>query len=184
MTAEQNTVLPFKISVLVFLQNHEGKELLICRRKSPNQGCWSPIGGKLIMSLGESPYECAIREIDEEVGLSVTQADLHLFSIVSEKAYEGSGHWLMFLYKCRKTLPGLPDAMEEGHFGFFSREQIDRLAIPETDRLALWPVYDDHSDGFVALRADCSPGRSPVITLEEIISSGRDASVQARPFPK
>ena len=170
MTTESTRVLPFKISVLVFLQNKEGENLMICRRKAPNQGFWSPIGGKLKMSVGESPYQCAIREIGEEVGLAVTPEDLHLFAIVSEKAYEGTGHWLMFLYKCHKPLPSLPEAMDEGHFAFFSREEIDELAIPETDRLALWPVYDRHSDGFVALHADCSPGQKPAITLEEIFS--------------
>ena len=51
--------LPFKISVLVFVRNTEGKLLLIRRNKSPNMGMWSPIGGKLEMSEGESPYERA-----------------------------------------------------------------------------------------------------------------------------
>lgn len=167
MTTANQNVLPFKISVLVFLRNTDGHELLLCRRKSPNRGCWSPIGGKLKMSVGESPGQCAVREIGEEIGLTVTAADLHLFSIVSERAYEGTGHWLMFLYKCGKRLETLPEKMDEGHFGFFSRSDIDNLNIPETDRIALWPVYDRHGDGFIALRADCTPGGKPEITIEE-----------------
>jgi len=58
---------PFKISVLVFLRDARGRQLLIKRRKAPNLGCWSPIGGKLEMGTGESPFECAIRETGEEV---------------------------------------------------------------------------------------------------------------------
>ncbi len=172
MSAPKNSVLPFKISVLVFLQNPCGQELLIFRRKPPNRDFWSPIGGKLDMSHGESPCQCAIREIGEEVGLEVDAADLHLFSIVSEKAYEGRVHWLMFLYKCRKTLRNLPAEMDEGHFAFFNRAEIDNLEIPETDRRVLWPLYDRHGDAFVALRADCDPRGDLTITFEEIFQPG------------
>ncbi len=168
MTTRNDTVLPFKISVLVFLQNGQGKELLMCRRKSPNLGCWSPIGGKLKMEAGESPCQCAIRETHEETGLEISPEELHLFAVISETAYEGTGHWLMFLYKCRKPVGKLPEAITEGHFGFFSRSEIDTLNIPETDRLALWPLYDQYSDRFVALRADCTPGGKPEIVIEEI----------------
>ena len=67
MTA--GAALPFKISVLVFLRDEAGRLLLIQRTKAPNLGCWSPIGGKLEMGLGESPFECAVRETFEETGL-------------------------------------------------------------------------------------------------------------------
>jgi 8-oxo-dGTP diphosphatase len=167
MSEPTPSVLPFRISVLIFLQNQEGKELLLCRRKSPNRGCWSPIGGKLRMDRGESPCECAIRETAEEVGLNIGTGDLHLFAMISERAYEGTGHWLMFLYTCRTTLNQLPAAIDEGEFGFFAREEIDGLRIPETDRTALWPLYDRHRNGFVALRADCTPGSPPNVIIEE-----------------
>ena len=67
MASEQK--LPFKISVLVFVRNAAGDLLLIERMRSPNKGLMSPIGGKLEMQLGESPFECAIRETREEIGL-------------------------------------------------------------------------------------------------------------------
>ena len=76
--------LPFKISVLVFVRNTGGKLLLIRRNKSPNMGMWSPIGGKLEMSEGESPYECAIRETREEIGMELAESDLRMFSMISE----------------------------------------------------------------------------------------------------
>jgi 8-oxo-dGTP diphosphatase len=149
--------LPFKISVLVFLRNARGDHLLIQRRKAPNQGCWSPIGGKLDMHIGESPYECARRETHEEVGLALTDAELHCFGYISEKSYEGTGHWLMFLFDCRQQLESLPATIDEGHFAFFSRTAIDTLPIPETDRTLLWPYYDNYRQGFVGLRANCDP---------------------------
>lgn len=160
------SVLPFKISALVFVRNTAGEHLLIERRKAPNLGCWSPIGGKLDMQLGESPYECARREAMEEIELPLADTDLHCFGYISEKSYEGSGHWLMFLFNCRKTIDALPDAIDEGRFRFFSREAIDRLAIPETDRTLLWPYYDRFSNGFIGMRADCDPSGKLSLTEE------------------
>ena len=176
MTKRNESVLPFRISVLVFLQNPDGKELLLLRTKSPNRGHWSPVGGKLKMETGESPCQCAIRETGEEIGLELTPDDLHLFAVVSETAYEGTGHWLMFLYRCRAPVPALPDAIDEGRFAFFTRREIDGLKIPETDRTALWPLYDRHRDHFVALRADCTPGGNLDIVIEETFGADSHGS--------
>ena len=58
----------------------------------------------------------------------------------------------------------------EGKFAFFSREKIKGLPIPETDKAALWPIFDQYKDGFVSLRADCST--SPIqIMVEQITGS-------------
>ncbi|HUJ42168.1 MAG TPA: NUDIX domain-containing protein [Opitutaceae bacterium] len=160
--------LPYKISVLVFLENRAGEHLLILRNKSPNFGNWSPIGGKLEMATGESPFECAVRETFEETGLRIAIADLHLFAMIAETAYEGETHWLMFLFRCRRPLEALPPDIAEGRFAFYRRDAIDLLPIPETDRAALWPIYDGYRDRFVALRADCAPGKPVQVVVEEV----------------
>jgi 8-oxo-dGTP diphosphatase len=160
--------LPYKIAVLVFIENEAGEHLLLHRAKSPNKGAWSPIGGKLEMATGESPFECAVRETQEETGLVVGTADMHLFAVIAEKAYEGESHWLMFLFRCLKGLKALPPDISEGRFGFFSRTCVDDLQLPETDRAALWPIYDQHRERFVALRADCAPGRPVSVVVEQI----------------
>jgi 8-oxo-dGTP diphosphatase len=160
--------LPYKIAVLVFIKNDRGEHLLLLRAKPPNLGSWSPIGGKLETAAGESPFECAARETAEETGLLVGTEDLHLFAMISEKAYEGGAHWLLFLFECKRPIDRLPPPMPEGRFAFFSREQIDGLHLPETDRGALWPLYDRHRQHFVALRADCHPGHPLKITIEQI----------------
>ena len=159
--------LPFKISVLVFLHDEAGRLLLIQRTKAPNQGCWSPPGGKLEMATGESPFECAVREVAEETGAVVATSDLHLFGMISEKGYEGQSHWLMFLFDCRKPVGATPPTIDEGHFGFFSRAEVEAIRIPETDRTLLWPVYDEHRRGFIANRAECDPGAPLRMTIEE-----------------
>lgn len=160
--------LSYKIAVLVFLENAAGEHLLLLRAKPPNLGVWSPIGGKLETATGESPFECATRETHEETGFAVARDELHLFAMIAEKAYEGESHWLLFLFHCKKPIPALPNDIAEGRFGFFGRAAIDALPIPETDRTALWPTYDRYRDRFVALRADCAPGRPLHVEIEQV----------------
>ncbi len=160
--------LAHKIAVLVFLENASRQHLLLLRAKPPNLGSWSPIGGKLETATGESPFECAVRETREETSFEINASDLHLFGMIAEKAYEGASHWLLFLFRCKRPIPGLPPEISEGRFGFYSREEIDRLPLPETDRTALWPIYDQNRERFVALRADCAPGQPLSIVIEQI----------------
>lgn len=157
-----------KIAVLVFIKNDNDEHLLLLRAKPPNLGSWSPIGGKLETAIGESPFECAARETLEETGHATAPEDFHLFAMVSEKSYEGEAHWLLFLFECKRAIAALPAAMHEGRFGFFSREDINALALPETDRKALWPIYDLHRHHFVALRANCHPATPLQIRIEQI----------------
>ncbi len=159
--------LPFKISVLVFVKDAAGRLLMIERRKAPNQGCWSPIGGKLEMAHGESPFECAVREVGEEAGLEITREDLHLWSMISEKHYEGETHWLMFCFECKKPLEALPVTIDEGRFQFYTREEVDGIKLPETDRTMIWPNYDRFKSGFVAISVDCQQSRDMEIVVEE-----------------
>jgi len=165
--------IPYKVAVLIFLENSHGEHLLLLRAKAPNLGSWSPIGGKLEMATGESPFECAVRETGEETGFVVEASDLHLFAMIAEKAYEGQSHWLLFLFRCHRPLDMLPAAFDEGRFGFFTRRAIEALPIPETDRTALWPTFDAYRDDFVALRADCAPGHPVRIVVEQV--TGRRA---------
>lgn len=148
-------VHPFKISTLIFVTNEASELLLIRRKKSPNKACWSPIGGKLEMPIGESPYECARREAYEEIALDLQDTDLHCFGYISEKNFENSGHWLMFLFNCKRRIHALPASIDEGDFAFFKRAEIDQLAIPPSDRKLIWPYYDQYSNGFIGLRANC-----------------------------
>lgn len=157
----------FKISVLVFVENIKGELLLLQRNKSPNLGLLSPIGGKLEMDIGESPFECAIRETKEEIGLNVKEKDLHLFATVSEKSYEGKSHWLMFLFNCKKKIKSLPKKINEGIFKFYTRSEIENLPIPETDKEFIWKIFDRHKDGFVCVRAEC--GKKLKFKIEQTI---------------
>ena len=159
--------MDFKISVLVFLRDEADRLLLIERKKEPNKGAWSPIGGKLEMLQGESPHQCAVRETFEEVGLRIEASDLHLFAMISEKAYEGSTNWLMFAFDCRKKISALPRDIDEGKFKFFARSEIENLKIPETDRVFIWKFFDQFRDKFSCIRVDCTPQKELHAIVEE-----------------
>jgi 8-oxo-dGTP diphosphatase len=167
--------LPYKISTLVYMRHADGRLLLMQRAKAPNNGLWSPVGGKLEMASGESPFEAAAREVHEETGLLLSTSDLHLFAMIAEKNYEDRCHWLMFLFDCKKALHETPPDIEEGRFAFFPEEALIQLEIPDTDRQALWPLYLHRRTGFTALRADCSAGRPLKIELEQFLRGENSA---------
>ena len=154
--------MPYKISCLLFIKDLKYRLLLLKRKKAPNLGKWSPPGGKLETSLGESPIECGIREAKEELGISLKNSDLNLFGYVSEKNYEGENHWMMFLIEVLLPLEIMPDDFEEGSFGVFERDQIDALDIPQMDHQLIWPFYDKRNLGFWGIRADFSSTQTKI----------------------
>jgi 8-oxo-dGTP diphosphatase len=164
-------VLPHKIATLLYCFNERDEVLLMERLRDPNKGLWSPCGGKLMTEIGESPYACACREAREEIGSELKTSDLHLAGIVSEHGYEGQAHWLMFLFEVKPRLrtAALPPAHAEGRFAFFSRDALDTLRMPETDRQQIWPLFWRHRHGFFAAHCRATPSGLNEWLLEESI---------------
>ena len=151
--------LPYRIAVLCYLYDRDGRVLLLHRRKSPNAGMYSPIGGKLHVTEGEGPHECARREIQEEAGIDVLPEDLRLSGIVSEKAYEGQTHWLLFLFEVTRAIDPSEIAtyeINEGTLEWVSPDRVEQLDIPETDRKFMWPNVQAHRGGFFMIHIDCT----------------------------
>lgn len=158
--------ISYKISTLLYAFDEEDQVLLMHRAQEPNLGLWSPCGGKLRTETGESPYACACREAEEELGLNFRASELHLTGLVSEYGYQGAGHWLMFLFEIRPKLKSLPPAHREGRFEFFSRDAVSNLPVPQTDRERIWPWFWQHRGGFFAAHCRCHSGHNDW-TLEE-----------------
>ncbi len=151
--------LPYRIAVLCYLFDARGRVLLLHRRRPPNQDLHSPIGGKLELDAGESPTACAMREIQEEVGLTVTAADLHLTGIVSETGYEDACHWLMFLFELTRPVSITRTSFNEGMLEWHDPVRIPSLAIPRTDREVIWPLFWRYRGRFFAAHINCRGGR-------------------------
>ena len=137
--------LPYKIATLVYIFNSRGQLLLLHRIKPPNQHLYSPVGGKLEQAVGESPYQCAVREVLEETGASLTVADIRLCGIVSERSYEGRGHWLMFCFESLKIIELPETVIAEGRLEWVLPDAVNSKAIPDTDRQIIWPLVRKHS---------------------------------------
>lgn len=150
--------LPYQIAVLCYLFDEHGRVLLLHRRKAPNRDLYSPIGGKLEQDVGESPTMCAIREISEETGLKVTAADLHLTGIVSEEGFDDRMHWLMFLYELVGPVAVQCMHFDEGKLEWHEPGELDRLALPRTDREVIWPLFWKHRGGFFMVHICCANG--------------------------
>ena len=142
--------LPYKVATLLYCFSERDEVLLLERAQEPNRGYWSPCGGKVRIDTGESPYACACREAEEELGLKIAPVDLHLTAVVSEHGYAGQAHWLMFLFEVKPRLKECPPQHREGTFRFFPRQEIPALHIPQTDRDIIWPLFWRHRGGFFA----------------------------------
>lgn len=153
-----SAVLPYRIAVLCYLFDDQGRTLLLHRRRPPNQHLYSPIGGKLDRDQGESPTACAIREIHEETGLSLEPSMLHLTGVVSETGFEDTTHWLMFLYEVTQPVQVAPIEIGEGSLGWHDIAAIEQLSIPETDRLVIWPLFFRYRRRFFAAHLHCGDG--------------------------
>jgi 8-oxo-dGTP diphosphatase len=82
--------LPHKISTLLYCFNERDEVLLMRRAQEPNVGLWSPPGGKLHASAGESPHACACREAAEELCVEVGLDEVRLTGIVTELGMKGT----------------------------------------------------------------------------------------------
>ena len=91
-------------------------------------GLWEFPGGKL--EPGETPEACLIRELDEELGVTITQACLAPFVFASH-AYE-SFHLLMPLFLCRRW-EGMVRAREHAALKWVKPSALPDLPMPPAD---------------------------------------------------
>lgn len=164
--AGSHGTMPYRIACLCDLRDDRGRLLMLRRRKPPNQGMISPIGGKLDVALGESPARCAQREIEEEAGLRVPIERLHLIGLVSEQEFEGRGHWLMFVYRVLGAVEVRAREIPEGTLEWIEPGELAGQPLPESDRRVIWPLMEraegragaDGRPGFFAVHIDCRNG--------------------------
>lgn len=110
---------------VLIAQRPEGKQLA---------GLWEFPGGKV--EPGETPEECLIRELDEELGIRVTNACLAPFVFASH-GYE-SFHLLMPLYLCRRW-DGVVTAREHSALAWVKPSRLSDYPMPPADApLVAW----------------------------------------------
>lgn len=129
------TVLNTQLVAACALVDVDGR-VLIAKRPAGKSlaGLWEFPGGKV--EAGETPEACLIRELDEELGVTVTRACLAPFVFASH-AYDDF-HLLMPLYLCRRW-EGLAMAREHAALAWVRPERMDDYPMPPADKpLVAW----------------------------------------------
>ena len=109
----------------------DGNVLLMLRNKDPNLGLWVGPGGKL--EPGESPYDCAKRELYEETGLEVDE--LYFRGLITEISPRPDWQWLMFLYVATEFSGSIVEDKREGRLSWCALSEVMQLPIPEADKV-------------------------------------------------
>jgi phosphopantothenate---cysteine ligase (CTP) len=103
-----------------------GRRVLIGRRKTPTFfNHWAFPGGR--QELGESPRACALRELNEETGLSPTLGDLLAESVVHVSAGEGERTWRVCNFAWTCLDPQEPTETEEMAAAWIPIDELSSL---------------------------------------------------------
>ena len=122
------------LATLVYLKK-ENQTLMLLRNKKEkdiHKNKWNGLGGKL--EFGESPLECAIREVKEESGLEITSAEF--LGFISFPSFDGENDWQVFIYRAFQ-FKGEIQECPEGELHWIDDEKLLDLNLWEGDRLFL-----------------------------------------------
>ena len=123
-----------KLATLCYLKK-ENHTLMLHRVKKDNdihEGKWNGVGGKL--EAGESPEECAIREIFEETGLQA--ANPRLAGVLTFPLFAKGEDWYVFVYIVQEFEGTLIDS-DEGNLKWIPDDEVMNLNLWEGDYIFL-----------------------------------------------
>ncbi|MFG2355463.1 NUDIX hydrolase [Streptomyces sp. NPDC048521] len=131
----------------VFIQARDAAGRLFVHRRTATKLVFPAlydmfVGG--VVGAGESYDEAALREAEEELGVSGLPRPAFLFKFLYE---DGAGHsWWSAVYGVRCELPVRPQAEEVQWYDFLPEEEVER-------RLGQWEWVPDGLAAYERLRA-------------------------------
>jgi 8-oxo-dGTP diphosphatase len=120
-----------KLATLCYVM-HEDKTLMLYRNKKENdyhEGKWNGLGGKL--EQGETPEECAIREVYEEAGLKVSEPEMK--GLITFPMFDGKDDWYVWVFVFNKFEGKLIDS-PEGHLEWIPNDKLIDLNLWDGDK--------------------------------------------------
>ena len=131
-----------KLATLCYvIDKIQSKTLMMHRVKKENdyhEGKWNGLGGKF--EQGESPEECAIREVKEESGLTMVEPRMHGF--ITFPKFDGVDDWYVFIFTSERYEGELIDSTE-GNLEWIPNEKVTLLNLWEGDRIFIEWLYKD-----------------------------------------
>lgn len=130
--------LPIVLVAAAALVDEDARVLVATRPERKSMaGLWEFPGGKV--EPGETPEDCLIRELEEELGIRTKAACLAPLTFASHRYPDF--HLLMPLFVCR-VWEGEPLPREGQMIRWLRPKQLFKLPMPEADR-PLLPFLDD-----------------------------------------
>ncbi len=163
-----------KLATLCYVKQN-GSTLMLHRVKKQNdmhQGKWNGLGGKV--QPGESPEECALREIEEESGLRVKKLRLHGF--ITFPAFDNIDDWYCFLFTATEFEGELIDS-NEGVLKWIPDHELFNLTMWDGDKIFM--RWLDQPEMFSA-KFDYDSGRMTGYTVH-FYPTGKTTISQADP---
>jgi len=141
---------PTAILVVAAALRDESGRWLMQRRPAHKQhgGLWEFPGGKV--EPGETPGAALVRELNEELTITVAPDDLTTSSFASGEGEGGSPAIVILLYTAARW-SGVPRAEEGGEVGWFTTAEIAALDRPPLDVALCAQVF-----------GDCQPQAAPL----------------------
>ena len=123
-----------KLATLCYLRKN-GRTLMLHRVKKKDdvhEGKWNGLGGKF--EPGESPEECAVREVREECGLKMRRPRLK--GVLTFPDFAHGEDWYVFVFTCADFSGRLADSAE-GELRWVPDRELLKLNLWEGDRVFL-----------------------------------------------
>ncbi len=128
MSAQQNEQHRPLVGVSVLIKNGD-RILLEKRDKDPGKGAWKAPGGH--MEFGETPEETATREVEEEVGVKIS--DLKFRTLTNDVFEDGSKHYITIWMEAKYESgePKVKAPYEESEISWFTWDSLPQpLYLP------------------------------------------------------